>query len=369
MTSPEKYQPVQIDAYRFGEGGADIDFVELSPPMQTMPLAPSFILGPMRTSDSMGMFSITGTGPAGYYVVRNAVVTLDGITLHRDKLLTSLITNFPEAHCLAMLRHLSEAVGNSEPRKIPGRAVLLTGPGYTTWGHWLVDFLPRLFLLERAGWEIDKLKWIITRQTPAFARELLHLLGIPESCLIEYDPSSEMIRVGELIIPTNLSAGTLMHPLFSEAVTWMKRRLHLVLISNVTQQPKIFLSRSSAAFQRMLGNRDVIETIARAARYTVVDPALLPVPEQLGLFYSATHVAGEYGSGLHTSIFSSVGTVVTCLRGPNHTAGVLQNGLAKACGHKIGYVFGEEMPSSPIEAYTIPGELFRQGLDFADMIV
>ena len=366
---PGNYKPLQIDDYRLREGGNDVTFVEISQPMRALPLSPSFILGPMSEADSRDMFSTTGTGPAGYYSIRNAVITFDGIVLHNGHFLTSLLTNFPEQHCLDMIRNIPEQVRSQAPRQLKGQAVLLTGPGFTTWGHWLVDFLPRLFLLGRAGWDITRIKWIIIKQTPHFARELLHLLGLPDDCLIEYDPGTEMLEVGDLIIPTNLSAGALMHPLFNEAVAWLKRRMNSVLIASAVRPSRVFISRSSAAFQRMLSNRDVIETIARAAGYTVIDPALQPVTDQLALFYGATRIVGEYGSGLHTSIFAPAGSMVICLRGPNHTAGVLQNGLARACGHKIGYIFGEAIPSSPIEAYSISKDLFQQALEYGELAV
>ncbi len=363
------YRPVEIDRYRLGAGSNAVLFVEMAAPVRCLPISPTFMLGALDASDTTGMFSTNQTGPAGYYVVRNAVLTHDGIILHDGNLMVSLLTNFPEQHCLEMVRHTPQAVATSEPRRLPSRAVLLTGPGVTTWGHWLVDFLPRLFLMERAGWDITELTWVITRQTPKFARELLRLLGIPERCLAEYDPAFELLRVDELMVPTNLSAGPLMHPLFNEAVAWLRRRLHPTLIDSAGKQDKIFLSRSSSAFQRMLGNRDIIEIIARAAGYAVVDPALMAVPDQLGLFFSATRIAGEYGSGLHTSIFAPAGAIVICLRGPKHTAGVIQNGLAKACAQKIGYVFGDAIPDSPIEAYTITPDLFRLSLDYAELAI
>jgi capsular polysaccharide biosynthesis protein len=118
---------------------------------------------------------------------------------------------------------------------------------------------------------------------------------------------------------------------------------------------------------RELINRDQLEDIAVSFGYAIYHPTEMTVSEQIALFEGASHIAGEYGSALHTSMFSAPGTVITCLRGTSHTAGVLQNGLAKSCGQKVGYIFGESLPENPRQAYKIAEKTFILGMECAEL--
>ena len=73
-----------------------------------------------------------------------------------------------------------------------------------------------------------------------------------------------------------------------------------------------------------------------------VRPERLSVPEQIALFRSAGTILGEYGSGLHGSLFAPAGTNVVSLRDNGLELGVLQSCLDHALGHTGGYVIGSD---------------------------
>ena len=57
-------------------------------------------------------------------------------------------------------------------------------------------------------------------------------------------------------------------------------------------------------------------------------------------------IVGEYGSALHTSLFSRPGTTVCALRGSMGHPGFIQSGFGQALGQPTGYVFGEQVDQS-----------------------
>ena len=362
-----KLEDLQTYGMRLGTG--EIYFVEMAPGQVILPLAPRYMFGTVPGTVTNMMFGGHVAGAVGYYVVRNARITYDGIALHRDTMLSCTATNHPDYHCALILQH-ADLDRLAEPsRTIEGRAVLLTGPGWLSWGHWLVDFLPRLYLLSRIGWNVFDLRWIIPARTPNQGRELLRLIGLPDAALVEYEQDTEVLGVPELIMPTNLTAGALMHPLYAESLAWTKNliRRHADIPWHDTR--KIFISRRSTPQIRELTNRAEIERLAARAGYVVIEPAILTALDQIGLFQGATHLAGEYGSGLHTSVFAPRGAVITCLRGTENAPGVLQNGLAQIAGQHVGYVFGEMVPGHPHHAFTVSERAFELALACAELVV
>jgi capsular polysaccharide biosynthesis protein len=356
-----------IDPIRTGTPKSGIAFTALAAGAALVPPAPAFMLGPIPQAATHEMCSRYTAGPVGYFTVRNARVTQDGIVIHHHTALTGTATNHPLAHCQMMVSALDPALWRRPPVRVAGQGVLLFGPGWPSWGHWLVDFLPRLHLLTIAGYDVTRLRWIIPAKTPSFARALLAAIGSPQAALLEFEPTQEVLQFDEVVMPTNMHGGALMHPRFGDAVRWLRTRLNISQPERGGSRRKIFVSRRKAyPHHRVLLNRDRIEELAGTFGYTIIIPEDLSALEQIAVFENATHIIGEYGSGLHTAVFSPPGTVVTCLRGTAHTAGVLQNGLAKVCDHTIGYIFGESIPGDPRQAYRIDEQAFALGMDCAD---
>jgi capsular polysaccharide biosynthesis protein len=356
-----------IDHYRAAGRDSGVDFTQLASAARMLPPSPAFMLGPIPEAATHEMFSSHIARPAGYYTVRDARVTQDGIVIQNNTPLTSLATNHPDFHCEQILRGLDPALWSRPPLYVEGQGIILIGPGWPSWGHWLVDFLPRLYLMTLAGLDVCRVRWIVPTKIPRFARDLLANLGIPDTALLEFDPDQEVLHLDEVLMPTNLQAGALMHPRFIDSLRWLRARLPQSRRHHGRIGPKIFISRSKGdPNRRFLLNRARMQEIAASFGYTIVYPEEMTALQQIAAFEGATHICGEYGSGLHTSIFSRSGTVVTCLRGTLHTAGVLQNGLARACDHPIGYIFGESVPHDPRQAYEIAEKTFVLGMECAE---
>ncbi|GJE68966.1 glycosyltransferase family 61 protein [Methylorubrum podarium] len=285
----------------------------------------------------------------GAEVTAEGVVLLDGVFQYAAQL-NIFPVNF-EGHFRAIAARLPglRRVAVEEP------AVLLTGMGHQMYGHWLVDFLPKLFLLDRAGHDIARLRYLLPADTPDFARVWLGLLGIGEDRLVVYDPGRECVACRSLLVPTALRFVSRASPLMRQARRFLLDRAApgrgwrpRWRIGRRREKPgteKILIARSDNADtrnRRSLAERAAFEETARLRGFTRVRPERLSILEQIALFRSAATIIGEYGSGLHGSLFAAPGTTVVALRDNGLELGFLQSSIDHSLGHASGYVIGSE---------------------------
>lgn len=280
---------------------------------------------------------------AGAEVVEEGVVVLDGVFQYAAQL-NIFPVNF-EGHFRAIAARLPalRRIAVEEP------VVLLTGMGHQMYGHWLVDFLPKLFLLDRAGHDITRLRYLLPADTPGFARVWLGLLGIAEDRLVVYDPGSACVACRRLLVPTALRFVSRASPLMRQARRFLlertapRQRWRLRRRREAPGTKKILISRSDNSDtknRRTLAERAAFEEAALARGFERVRPERLSIPEQIALFRAAGTILGEYGSGLHGSLFAGPGTTVVALRDNGLELGFLQSSLDHALGHAGGYVIG-----------------------------
>lgn len=233
-------------------------------------------------------------------------------------------------------------------KPVNGKSVLLLGPGHTIYGHWLADFLPKLFMLVHAGYDLAEFRYLVPNNTPDFGLVLLDLLGITADRRVTYDVETDLVSPEVLFIPTMVRQSCRTAPLFNQAVAFARS---LIWQRNGAPaiQPKrrIYVSRSEAdkdngtlLNRRTLLNRDRIEDRVRQAGFEIVHPEQHPLLEQFAMFRDAEAIIGEYGSALHTSIFSERNPIICALQGAGPSSTFLQSGICHALSQPMGYVFG-----------------------------
>jgi len=223
--------------------------------------------------------------------------------------------------------------------RIAEEVVLLPGPGQPIYGHWLVDFLPRLFCLEQLGYNISDLRYLLPASVPPFAKEWLAAIGISDRQIIFYDPQLQQCAISRALLPTNLRGYNLANPLLVNAIKFLKTRLRLTGSSN--RGRKIFISRTRwKNLTRQLKNGFEIESFFAARGFEIQYPETLSIREQVRLFSECSIIAGEYGSGMHNTVFAPAGAKIILLRGNHAVPWFLQSGLCDIFGHDCSYVFG-----------------------------
>jgi hypothetical protein len=320
---------------------------------------PLFILGPATEALLGALAGQVETPALGCYALHDTLVAptgfpvKNGAALHGEAFLTP--------------RHLVVSISdrlNSETlpvREVGGSVALLCGPAHETYGHWLVDFLPRLFVLAQAGHDVDGLRFLVPADLRPFGFALLDLCGIPASRLVLYDHWRELLRVEHLLMPTGLRRGDRLAPAFGAATAfWLAR-------AGFGARPAggggaLYLARRGGT-QRVMVNRARIEAIAAEQGFAILHPEDLPLREQIGLFAEAGIIVGEYGSALHNAMFAGMGAAVCALRGTSRHPSLVQSGIATALGQDLGYVFGATEGAEADQAFYVEEGWFRVGLE------
>lgn len=257
---------------------------------------------------------------------------------------------------------LNRASGALRLRDIEGEVVLLSGYPYHLYGHWMVDFMPRLEMLRMAGRALSDLRFLLPSDLPNFAREWLALAGIRLDQLVLYEPETELCRCEIALMPTNLRAGGRTLPRMADAARWMTE---IACRKPITRDRSLYVSRENwGNITRRLDNFEEVEAVMSDYGFETVYPEKLSIVDQVELFASARIVAGDYGSGLHNTIFSQHGTPVVALRGIALHPGFLQSGLCEIRSQPLSYIFGKTcVDDQGFQHYAINSNHLRQCLD------
>jgi hypothetical protein len=374
-TFKAKLAAAQIDVSEFDmvplASDSSIQYVEVAPGAHSPPMPPSFVLGPFPEYLTRMYFGNVNALPVGCYYVDGAGVTSHGLLMRNGKLLVSEQLNLSRVTIAIGRVFGSVCVTDSFSRFVDEPVACVIGPGHRIYGHWLVDFLPKLYLLHRAGIDPLGVKYLIPRDTPEFGFALLRLAGISDSQLILFDPYTEVIGVKHLILPTLLYTNDRAHPLFPQAIEYLLsliRRGHRI---PTAARQHLFVSRAGADYTRKLVNRGTIEQIAAEAGFKIYRPEAFSLLDQLATFASATSIVGEYGSGLHASIFAPPDAAVFALRSNAMFPGFLQSGLCQVMNQKIAYILGTAGKDDlDDQEFLISEDDFRIGLQwFKDFLL
>jgi hypothetical protein len=346
-----------------GDPGAT--YVEIAPGACSAPLPPSFVLGPFPDYLTRLYFGETNALPLGCYYLDNPGITSHGLLVRDGKLLVNDQLQLSSGSIAEARLYGDICADTSFSRFLDETVACVIGPGHLIYGHWLVDFLPKLYLLHRIGIDPLAIKYLVPKNTPDFGLAWLRLLGIPDSKLVLFDPYSELVGVKRLILPTLLRTSSRTHPLFFDAIEYLLSliRRNGSTINRLTNRRKLFVSRAGSGREgRKLINRQAIEQMATDAGFEIFRPEAHSLLEQIVMFASAEGIVGEYGSGLHASVFSPANTAVLALRANSIHPGFLQSGLCQVMNQKIGYVFGAAGEYDVSQEFSILETDFKLGL-------
>lgn len=353
--------------------------VDLSLSRRTPIRPPDFLIGqvnPFLMRQYFGQGVMLGTS---LFRIGQATVTAVGDILIDDRLTWSYQLGVTPDDASRSSRDVAQRRPSLSRRRVEGEVVLLAGVGHLLYGHWLVDFLPKLFLLDAAGYDIRRQSYLLPADTPAFAREWLRMLGIAEDRIVVYDRLTERVECRILIVPTLLRFLSRASPVMGQARDFLLTRMQGGRGSRLPwpfaprrrrrrpERRKLLVARSvnpGTLGRRRLVERELFEAKAQARGYTVVRPEAMGIREQVALFRTAGTICGEYGSGLHNTLFVPPGARVLSLREGGQDAGFLQNSLDHALGHASGYVVGTTCGADG--RFSIAPEDIDMGLDWLD---
>ncbi len=187
------------------------------------------------------------------------------------------------------------------PRRLPGRMLYLVTPEATdNFHHWLIDLLPRLGLVQRAGYRLTDFDHVVVNHASRrYQFATLERLGIAREKILAAD-ASLFVRADQLVVPS-LKASNQTLP--ASDIAFLRRSF--LGDSSVTRPSRrIFLSRADAAFRR-LSNESTLHPLLRAHGFEIVTPGNLSLPEQARIFAEAEIIAGPAGAGFANLVFAT----------------------------------------------------------------
>ncbi|GJD51046.1 hypothetical protein OPKNFCMD_3797 [Methylobacterium crusticola] len=200
-------------------------------------------------------------------------------------------------------------LANATETRVSSQCLSFLGPGHLIYGHWIVDFLPRLYVARMVfGSDFFSMPVLWPSNTPSWAENIVHTLFGRQLKLIRYDISTELVQCDHLWVPTYpYSADHHFHSCV--------RGLYDPFRPDTTGWRKLCVSRAriegkSAGATKNFKQRAFFEERAQERGFEVIFPEELSFKEQISMFNEARVVIGEFGSALHSSVFCGGGTVV-----------------------------------------------------------
>lgn len=177
---------------------------------------------------------------------------------------------------------------------------------YYNYGHMLVEVLPKLLHIEALG--IREFVLVFPWSGLAYLPVLQYaadVLGLRFEHVVCYN--NQVLQLDEIFW-----VGPVAHHDRRKSRTLRDLAQRLVVATTRSPLRRLYVTRPCTA-NRPIPNHAVLEDLARARGYHVVEPSTLSFPEQVSLFHGADHVLGPMGAALTNTVFMRPGTRVSML--------------------------------------------------------
>ncbi|WP_158809682.1 DUF563 domain-containing protein [Beijerinckia sp. L45] len=199
---------------------------------------------------------------------------------------------------------------NSAKQVLNGEFVLLKQNADVNYGHWLIEGLTRMQLLE--GYDISSLQFILNGDASESLKQIyvdgLALLGVRKEQILFL--GSEIVQAKKLIYPSPIT----IQP-------WVKAPICMPFLRKFTEfdetkygdAPKlIYVTRASIGRRNLTNEAEIIETVQNYG-FIVIKPESLCFYDQIKIFSKAEIVIGNLGGGLSNIVFCPDGLTLLAL--------------------------------------------------------
>jgi capsular polysaccharide biosynthesis protein len=232
----------------------------------------------------------------------------------------------------------TELAENQSVRWIEEPVFLATAIEPATWGRWVANIMPRVrhYLTHGQG-----RKFLCHANRP-WERHTLTTLGVPEDQIIHHEPGCTYLCRDVLHI--ELEGPVLPISLGERGV------LSDFVDKNQVQTSfgeKLFVSRLSASrrlpdYRTLLNEEEAIDFYSQR-RFSIIEPELLSLPEQMSAFRSAETIVVVGGSAMFNAAFCVPGTRVVTIESSDSYIQTHMEYLS-ALDLNYGVIFGQQDP-------------------------
>ncbi len=197
-------------------------------------------------------------------------------------------------------------IKNYQKVNFDGTLAVIDSCGTNNYFHWIVQILPRLYLIQKSGLHFDKLWFSYEFQANKFQKETLKLLNIKPVVA----QNEEVYFKATNIISTNIIGNN--QDKGEKAFTfWIKDFLNNLIIPNY-QAPainKIYIDRDDDGLRAVENSAEIRNLMTRKG-YKIVKLESLSVVDQAKTFHDAKIIVGVHGAGFTNLFFAQKGVKV-----------------------------------------------------------
>ncbi len=194
----------------------------------------------------------------------------------------------------------------SSPHHYKGNVFsLLSGGGAVDYYyHWVIDSLPKLFLLKQSGLYDQIDYFLVPNYAHKFQIEYLNFFGITEDKIINAEINRH-IQADQLIVASYIR-------IMAHLPQWVPDFLHQEFIGSERNKKEklIYIARGDAAVNRKVLNENELISMLKEMNFEIHFLSKLNVKEQAQLFNSAKLIVASHGGGLTNLAFCDPGTKV-----------------------------------------------------------
>ena len=220
-----------------------------------------------------------------------------------------------------------EELRSAEYPKLSGVTHLLgASTGAHCYYHWIVDILPRLGILQKAGITIDQLDNILVREVRlSFQSETLKRLNIRKEQILETKHNSHFTCERLLHVNINNGINLKMNRFVPE---WLRYQFGSERSNK--ERIKLYISRP-AGVRRGISNESELLPLLDARGFQIATMEGTSVKDQAELLSRADVLVSPHGGALTNMLFCRPGIKVVELFGRHVYP--FYYGLAQCCGH------------------------------------
>ena len=192
-------------------------------------------------------------------------------------------------------------------------ACCVTPAGGNNYFHWMIDVLPKLYLLEQSSISWEKIDyWVFNTLQFSFCQETLSRLRIPQNRIVEISGETHL-QAKNLICtssPSITNDGRV--PISRWIINFLRDQFLLNSCSDafrVDPPKRIWISRMDSSRRSISNEQEVIDFLEPFG-FISVKLSSLSVLEQATLFNQSEVVIAPHGAGLTNLVFCKPGTKV-----------------------------------------------------------
>jgi hypothetical protein len=335
-----------------GRGQSDLYFIRRSGSAKIKVKEPLYIEGCIDKLKILNTFrnrSDYEFFPQGYYIVENAYVLGKGLVsrnltdIYIGDEISVKVSHIAMGAWDKALVVKNDRIILTEERSIifkQGGYILIAFAAIHIYGHWLLDIIPRLMYIMPIIKEGNH-KILLPITVPGFGIQILKYCGILDTDIEFYKGYEEIICCENLLIPTVFRYNYWCHPDIRYMYDVILSRLGCDRLNY--GHKKIFISRSKlATANRKLLNSHQVEEVVGHFGFDVIWPEEYDLDFQIRTFADTSVLLGEFGSGIHNSLFAPKNCLIIVMQG-NHMANFTQSTISQSKDQRTAFIFGESI--------------------------